>query len=94
MKFHDLLQFEQVFLYAGDLRGVNRRLKPFVGLSIRDEKDWWNGHHISHDVTTRMDLPDNCVDIYQSEDVFEHIPREELVGVISLRWPGPTTRCG
>jgi len=83
MKFNDLRDLEQIFLYAGDLRGINRRSKPFVGLSIREEAKWWNPFHISHDVTKAMDLPDNCVDIYQSEDVFEHIPKEELIDVIN-----------
>ena len=40
-------------------------------------------YNIKHDLTKKHDLYDNSVDIYQSEDVFEHIEYDELLPAIN-----------
>ena len=69
-----------VYLYAGSIpKGIRRSLfKCYIGLALdkRDKLD------IYHDIRNPLPLPDNCVDRYQAEDVFEHIEYEELVSVL------------
>lgn len=82
MKFTDLLKQPNIFLYAGTMP-VDRRAKiPFVGLMLQDRGSV-PAHHIQHDITQPMsELPDNCVDIYQAEDVMEHIEYDNLPATI------------
>jgi ubiquinone/menaquinone biosynthesis C-methylase UbiE len=65
-------------LYAGDVP-QNDPYNRFIGLSLSQA----NQRHINHDVTNAYPLPDNCVDIYQSEDVFEHIELEKITGIVN-----------
>ena len=53
--------------------------EKFVGLSLSQA----NSQHIKHDVTEKLPLEDSCVDIYQSEDVFEHIEPENLSSMLA-----------
>mgnify|MGYP001418369109 CR=1 FL=1 len=69
---------ETIYLYAGDVP-QNDLYKNFVGLSIFQS----NAQHIKHDVTHKYLLPNNCVDIFQSEDVFEHIDLEYLPSIMT-----------
>ena len=78
MEFNDLHDSENIYLYAGDLPDANRENVPFIGLTLKPRSEWWNDFHIIHDVTEKIDLPDNSVDIFQSEDVFEHIEYDRL----------------
>lgn len=48
-------------------------------LGLINNKNPSHLYNIKHDLTKKYDLPDNCVDIYQSEDVFEHIEYDKLV---------------
>lgn len=57
-----------IYLYAGDVP-ENKFYNKFTGLSLTQS----NFQHIKHDITEVMLLPNECVDIYQAEDVFEHI---------------------
>lgn len=66
--FKRLLKQKRICLYAGDLP-EGAHYDNYIGLSPSQS----NQRHILHDVTTSLPLPDACVDIYQSEDVFEHI---------------------
>ncbi|MEQ8428717.1 MAG: class I SAM-dependent methyltransferase [Gammaproteobacteria bacterium] len=77
ISFSDLQQEKYIYLYAGDVP-QNGLYNKFVGLSLSQE----NFQHIKHDVTHKLPLDDSCVDIYQSEDVFEHIEPELLIPVI------------
>ncbi|WP_082984335.1 class I SAM-dependent methyltransferase [Mycobacterium sp. 1465703.0] len=80
MKFSDLSSLNFVKLYAGDIPGMPEyRSSKMVGLSLR-KKDKW---HIRHDVAKPLPIPDESVDNYQSEDVFEHIELERLPATIS-----------
>jgi len=51
----------------------------YVGLSVYQN----DGKHIKHDVTNAYPLRDNCVDAYQSEDVFEHIEVNEIPKIVN-----------
>ena len=76
--FKQLLKQEQIFLYAGDVpRDIH--YEKYVGLSLSQS----DRQHIRHDVTARLPLPPACVDIYQSEDVFEHIDPTLLPAVVN-----------
>jgi len=66
-----------IYLYAGDVP-QNGLYKKFVGLSLSQK----NSQHIKHNVTKKLPLGNSCVDIYQSEDVFEHIELEKLPSII------------
>lgn len=76
--FEQLLTQERIYLYAGDLP-ENTHYDKYVGLSVSRSDQ----RHIRHDVTAKFPLPDACVDVYQSEDVFEHIEPTLLPAVIN-----------
>jgi SAM-dependent methyltransferase len=75
--FEQILKQERIYLYAGDLP-TDIHYEKYVGLSLSQS----DRRHIRHDVTERLPLPDACVDVYQSEDVFEHIEPKRLTSVI------------
>ena len=77
--FNDIKNKENIYLYAGDMGVKTRLVKPFIGLSLSKLDEY----HIKHDVTLPMNLNDNSVDIYQSEDVFEHIEYQKLICVFN-----------
>ena len=77
IQFNDLKSRDAIYLYAGDVP-QNGLYNKFIGLSLSQS----NLQHIKHDVTKKLPMKDSCVDVYQSEDVFEHIRLEKLPGVI------------
>ena len=81
MKFQDIINNDQIFLYCGDLPISRREYTniPFIGLTLRDEYKY----HIQHDITKPILLKDNSVDIVQSEDVMEHIEYNMLKKTIN-----------
>jgi hypothetical protein len=89
----ELLQRDRICLYAGDLPGM-KGYEKFTGLSLTQRNRW----HLRHDVTEKYPLPDNSVEMYQSEDVFEHIPLEKLPTAITeiyrILKPGGLFRLG
>ena len=52
-------------------------------LGLINENNPANLYNIKHDLTKTYELEDNTVNIYQSEDVFEHIEYEELLPAIN-----------
>ena len=81
MKFEDLINLNEIYLYLGDMPTQRRQNtdKNFIGLSLsRDDT-----YHIKHDVTNPLPLKDNTVDIIQSEDVMEHIEYYKLTDSIN-----------
>lgn len=76
--FADIRDQTEIYIYAGDLPNLPQ-YKRYIGLSINQN----DRNHIHHDVMNRHELYDNSVDVYQSEDVFEHIPYESLPDVIN-----------
>jgi len=96
MKFEDIINSKQLYLYAGDLKQWNcvaleKRValtnKKWIGLTL--PKYGENGYgtedenHILFDILDKMPLDDNTVDIYQSEDVHEHIEYDLLIEQIN-----------
>lgn len=79
VKFEDIKHDKNIYLYAGDMALSRRQQHPFIGLSLRKSNDM----HIKHDITLMMDINDNSVDIYQSEDVMEHIEYDILPTIIN-----------
>jgi SAM-dependent methyltransferase len=76
--FRRLSRLKSIYLYAGDVP-QDPRYDKYVGLSLRQS----DSHHLLHDVTQPLPLPNDCVDMYQSEDVFEHIDPMKLPSVIN-----------
>lgn len=64
-------------LYAGDIPNMPQ-YEGLVGLSFGKKSN-----HIQHDIRNRHPFDDNSIDSYQAEDVFEHIPYEEVAGIIN-----------
>ncbi len=68
----------RVYIYAGDVPS-RREYSGAVGLSLK-KKDW---RHLRHDITVApLPIPSGIVDLFQSEDVFEHIQLEQLPAVV------------
>ena len=76
--FKELAKQAHIYLYAGDVPQT-LKYRKFTGLSLSQS----NSQHIKHDVTKALPLRDSCVDIYQSEDVFEHIELEKIPPIIN-----------
>ena len=82
MEFINIKNQKNIYLYAGSYDKLYRSKVcniPFIGLQLEPS----NEYNIQHNVLNKMDLYDNSVDIYQSEDVFEHIEYNELYNVIN-----------
>lgn len=74
--WNDLKGMTPLRLYAGDI--YDDAHDGWVGLSITRA----DRNHIPHDITQPFPLPDNSVDAFQAEDVFEHIAYDRLAPVI------------
>lgn len=61
-------------LYAGQLFRGLAQFRTHYGLSLNSP----TSRNILHDVRDAMPIPDNSLAIYQSEDVFEHVPYDDL----------------
>ena len=81
MKFEDIKENSNIYLYCGDLPTININYTkiPSIGLSLYRS----DNYHIRHDITNKLDLKDNSVDIIQSEDVMEHIEYSKLKDTIN-----------
>jgi predicted O-methyltransferase YrrM/predicted SAM-dependent methyltransferase len=78
IKWEDVLNLDKINLYAGDIT-KSIEYTNLVGLSITK-----NDHkHIKHNILDKLPIPDNSIDSYQAEDVFEHIPINQLPDVIN-----------
>jgi len=81
MKFTDIINDENIYLYCGCMPRNRREYtqKQFVGLSLKQD----NTFHIKHNILNQILLKDNSVNIIQSEDVFEHIEYSKLKNIIN-----------
>lgn len=81
MTFSKLMKRNYRVLYAGNipLEDDNYDKKIMVGLKLGHS----DRYHIGHDITKKYPIPDNSIDAYQAEDVFEHINYNELVDTIN-----------
>lgn len=64
-------------LYAGKLRRGLPQYADYIGLTPFSP----SRRNVPHDVTKPMPLS-NEIDVYQSEDVFEHVPYEKMPAVL------------
>ena len=85
---------ESVYLYYGNL-GQNEKQyqnEKFIGLCIYPSHD----REINHNALAPLPFDDNCIEKIQSQDVFEHLPYDELPGVLNEIYrvlkPGGTFR--
>jgi len=96
MNFEILSKKQEIYLYAGDLKQwncvpVEKRFqltnKKWVGLTLPEYgangKGTKDENHIHFDILDKMPLKENSVDIYQSEDVHEHIDFDFLENQIN-----------
>ena len=95
MKFENIKKQDQLYFYAGDLKqwncvSVKTRFeltnKKWVGLTLPKYRNGFgtdDENHILFDILDTMPLENNTIDIYQSEDVHEHIEHELLVDQIN-----------
>lgn len=95
MTFEEIKNLDKSYLYAGDLKKWQRTSlekreaitnKSWIGLTLPnygEEKGTDDENHILFDITHQMPLKECSVDIYQSEDVHEHIGYELLVDQIN-----------
>lgn len=78
LNWENIKQLTSIRLYAGDIPS-KKEYNGLIGLSLYQN----NNRHIRHDITSPMPLPDNTVDSYQAEDVFEHIEYDKLLPIIN-----------
>lgn len=79
IEFEHIKNNKFIKLYAGDIPQNNLNYEGYIGGSI-SKNDY---KHINFDITNRYPLEDNSVDVYQAEDVFEHIGMNKMVGVLN-----------
>jgi len=77
--WEDALSSEPVRLYAGKLRRGLPQFRTHWGIT----PFYASTRNIHHDVTLSYPIPDNSVEVYQSEDVFEHIEEHKILPIIN-----------
>lgn len=77
--FRKIGKQKKIYLYAGDIIGLEDKFKGYIGLSLTT----CNQNHIKHDITVPIPLKDNSVDRFQAEDVFEHIEIKKIPSIIN-----------
>jgi dTDP-4-amino-4,6-dideoxygalactose transaminase len=78
--WEEVLKRDPVRLYAGELPPLRMEYdQGFIGLDpFTDEWTLRTRSHINQDITRSMPIPDDVIDCYVVEDVFEHIEYEKL----------------
>ncbi|HEX3912956.1 MAG TPA: methyltransferase domain-containing protein [Steroidobacteraceae bacterium] len=71
----DFLASKARKLYAGKLRRALPQFSTHFGIT----PFYASTRNIKHDVTAPLPIPDGCVEVFQSEDVFEHIELAKIV---------------
>src|SRR5216684_7802435 len=66
-------------LYAGKLRRGLPQFDTHFGIT----PFYASTRNINHDVAEPFPIPDGSVDVFQSEDVFEHIELEKIVPIFN-----------
>lgn len=77
-QFANTIKSSAIKLYAGDIPDMPE-YNGWTGLSLTQA----NSRCIQHDITQPLPFPDNSVDAFQAEDVFEHIQYDRLVSVVN-----------
>ncbi len=79
MKVEEFCKFKIRKLYAGDIVQRDNKYDDFIGLSLTQDTE----NHIKFDITQEFPFPENSIDIFQAEDVMEHIAYEKLTLIIN-----------
>jgi len=66
-------------LYAGTLSRLKPQFRTHIGITPFESTT----RNICSDVRDKMPIPDCSVEVYQSEDVFEHIPYDDVPAVFN-----------
>ncbi|GHV42902.1 hypothetical protein AGMMS49546_23000 [Spirochaetia bacterium] len=78
-KFSRLKNRNYICLYAGDIPKNDLYYgEELTGLSLSQN----NKQHIKHDISNRHPLPDESVDVYLAEEVFEYIDYDKMNSVL------------
>ena len=72
-----VLRQTEPMLYAGELARHIQQFRSHIGVTPFVSST----RNILHDIRTPMPIPDKTINIFQSEDVFEHVPYEEIPAV-------------
>ncbi|MBT8356901.1 MAG: methyltransferase domain-containing protein, partial [Deltaproteobacteria bacterium] len=78
INWKNLQRLPLVRLCAGDIP-EKKEYDGQIGLSLTRS----DHRHIKHDICKPLPMPDNSVDSYQAEDVFEHIEYDKLLPIIN-----------
>lgn len=72
---------ESPYLYFGNLGTEERQytIQNFIGLALYPRHD----RELRHDAAAPLPFPDNSIPKIQSQDVFEHVPKDKIVGIFS-----------
>ena len=80
VSWNELIHKDAIYLYAGSIRTKPVLAdKKFIGVSPSKN----DAKHIRHDITKPFLLYDNSIDIFQAEDVFEHISYNKLLKTVN-----------
>lgn len=78
--FESLDYSKMIRFYAGDIcDDIHKSIEGLYGLSLRRE----DSRHIRHDVREKYCVPDNSVESYEAEDVFEYVEEEKQIDAIN-----------
>lgn len=82
LTFNDIRNNKEIYLYCGDMPEQRRKFTnlPFIAMTLKKNPP---KYHISHDITNKIRLNDNTVNIVQSQDVMEHIEYSKLREIIN-----------
>ncbi len=76
--WNDILNKPCIKLYAGNIPN-QKEYDSFTGLSLNRH----DHRHIQHNIANTFPIPDNSVDFFQAEDVFEHVDYADLLPIIN-----------
>lgn len=76
LSWENVLKMIPIRLYAGNLTEYAKK-DGCIGLSYKNS----DKYHVYQDLTKPIPIPDNVVDAFQSEDVFEHIQVWDLLKI-------------
>ena len=79
VNWQELQNKKTIKLYAGDVGPDEPQFFTHVGLSLSRE----DGSNIKHNLTEPIPLPENSVEVFQSQDVYEHIKLDSLLPMVN-----------
>ena len=78
--FESLDYNKRIKFYAGDIYDkIHKNIEGLYGLSLCTV----DSRHIIHDVREKYPVPDNSIESYEAEDVFEYVEKERQIDAIN-----------